>query len=94
MTERRHILSMLSVAEGATMALVGTPVAKVGIKADVRPWEQAEEIEHTFGVQRVFHRGPTNELSALEVGSLRLKLGTEPRPPHQHPDEEILLVTE
>ena len=60
----------------------------------MRPSKKAGEIRHPFGVQHIYYQGPTNELSASEGGSLRPGPGMEPHPPRQHPDEEILLVTE
>ena len=94
MEDRRHLLSMLAGTAGATLARGGTATATAGIEADVRPSKKADEIRHPFGVQHIYYQGPTNELSAFEGGSLRLSPGMEPHPPHQHPDDEILLVTE
>ncbi len=30
----------------------------------------------------------------MTAGSLRLKPGMSPHPPHQHPEEEIMMITE
>jgi quercetin dioxygenase-like cupin family protein len=43
---------------------------------------------------RVFFDGPTNQLHAMTAGNLRLMPGKSPHPPHQHPEEEILFITE
>lgn len=47
-----------------------------------------------FGDNRVYYDGPTEQLSAMTAGSLRLKPGMSPHPPHQHPEEEIMVITE
>ena len=47
-----------------------------------------------FGEHHLYFDGPTNELSVMVAGSLRLKAGMSPHPPHQHPEEEFMLVTE
>src|ERR1700751_4074510 len=47
-----------------------------------------------YGDLRIYFDGPTGQLRALTVGSLALKAGMVPHPPHQHPEEEIMLVTE
>ncbi len=47
-----------------------------------------------FGDVRVYHEGRTDQLGALTFGSLMLKPGKAPHPPHEHAEEEIMLVTE
>jgi len=47
-----------------------------------------------FGDLRVFLEGQTGGLKSLTVGSLELKPGQSPHPPHQHLEEEIMLITE
>ena len=47
-----------------------------------------------FGDHRVYYDGPTDQLASMTAGSLRLKAGMSPHPAHQHPEEEIMLVTE
>ncbi|HKD04353.1 MAG TPA: cupin domain-containing protein [Bryobacteraceae bacterium] len=43
---------------------------------------------------RVYYNGPTDQLKAMIVGSLLLDPGNSPHPPHHHPEEEFMLVTE
>ena len=94
MQDRRFFFAMASAAVGATMAPGGTPGAQAAIGAAVKTGGKAEKLEHPFGVQHIYYQGATNELSVLEGGSLRLKPGMEPHPPHKHQEEEIMLVTE
>jgi mannose-6-phosphate isomerase-like protein (cupin superfamily) len=47
-----------------------------------------------FGDLRTYFDGPTEQLRAMTAGSLLLKPGMSPHPPHQHPEEEIMFVTE
>lgn len=47
-----------------------------------------------FGDHRLYFDGPTDLLKAMTTGSLILHPGMEPHPPHQHPEEEFMLVTE
>lgn len=47
-----------------------------------------------FGDLRIFFDGPTDQLRSLTAGSLLLKPGMSPHPPHQHPEEEIMVITE
>ncbi len=55
---------------------------------------QAKLTQEPFGEQRIYFNGPTGQLRSMTAGSLRLKPGMEPHPPHQHPEEEFILVTE
>ncbi len=54
----------------------------------------AKITQEPFGEVRVYFDGPTDQLKAMTAGSLKLKAGMEPHPPHQHPEEEIMVVTE
>ena len=47
-----------------------------------------------FGDTTVFLDGHTGQLKSMVAGTLLLKPGMEPHPPHQHPEEEFMLVTE
>jgi mannose-6-phosphate isomerase-like protein (cupin superfamily) len=54
----------------------------------------AKLTHESYGDLRIYLDGPTGQLRALTVGCLALKAGMVPHPPHQHPEEEIMLVTE
>lgn len=47
-----------------------------------------------FGDLRVYFDGPTDQLKSMTAGSLRLKPGMRPHPPHKHPEEEFMVITE
>ena len=42
----------------------------------------------------VHFNGPTNQLEAVACGLVTLEPGAQPHPPHQHPEEEIMIVGE
>jgi quercetin dioxygenase-like cupin family protein len=54
----------------------------------------AKLTHESYGDQRIYFDGATDQLRTLTVGSLVLKAGMVPHPPHQHPEEEIMLVTD
>jgi len=42
----------------------------------------------------VYFNGPTDQLSGVSAGACVLDPGKSPHPPHQHPEEEFLIVGE
>ena len=47
-----------------------------------------------FGDLRIYFDGPTDQVKAMTAGSLLLKPGMTPHAPHQHPEEEFMVITE
>ncbi|MCU1327115.1 MAG: cupin protein [Bryobacterales bacterium] len=43
---------------------------------------------------KIYFNGPTGQLKGMIAGSLLLDPGASPHPPHQHPEEEFMLVTQ
>ena len=90
MENRRDFFALV----GAALAAAGAPSAAAKVTDDVRGADQAQTLEHPFGVQQIYYQGPTDMLKVFEGGNLRLKAGMEPHPPHSHEEEEIMVVTE
>lgn len=55
---------------------------------------KAKLTKEPFGDLRIYYDGPTDQLKSMTAGSLLLKPGMTPHPPHQHPEEEFMVVTE
>ena len=90
MANRRDILKNLAVLQSA--ALFGQSGAKLPDATITAAG--AKRSKEPFGDHWVYFDGKTDQLRGFTGGSLRLKAGASPHPPHQHPEEEILLVTE
>jgi len=43
---------------------------------------------------KIYFNGPTDQLKAMVAGNLLLDPGMSPHPPHQHPEEEFMLITQ
>ena len=88
-SNRRTILQAL--AAGLALAAQGrsSEIANQVINKD-----QARKQSEGFGDLRFFVEGSTDQLKGLTVGSLELKPGQAPHPPHTHPEEEIMIVTD
>jgi mannose-6-phosphate isomerase-like protein (cupin superfamily) len=55
---------------------------------------QAKVTHETFGDLAIYYSGTTDQVGSMTAGSLRLKPGMSPHPPHQHPEEEFMVITE
>jgi len=55
---------------------------------------QAKLTREQFGDLRIYFDGPTEQVKVMTAGSLYLKPGMSPHPPHQHPEEEFMVITE
>lgn len=56
--------------------------------------QQAKLTREPFGDLRIYFDGPTDQLRSMTAGSLRLKAGMSPHPPHTHREEEFMVITE
>jgi len=88
MPNRRDLLKL-----AAFQAMAGAAVA-AKIPNSTLDKGQAKVTHEPFGDLRVYMDGSTDQLKAMTFGSLQLKPGMSPHPPHEHPEEEIMIVTE
>lgn len=54
----------------------------------------AAQLEENGMPLKIYFNGPTDQLKGMTAGSLLLDPGTSPHPPHQHPEEEFMLITQ
>lgn len=88
-SNRRTILQTLAAglalsADGRTAEVADLVIGK----------DQARKQTEAFGDLRFFVEGSTGQLKGLTVGSLELKPGQSPHPPHTHPEEELMIITD
>lgn len=88
--------AFLGASTAALPAIAGLAFAEQGnhLRSLVLDPATAKLTHESYGDVRVYFDGSTGQLRSLTVGSLALKAGMAPHPPHQHPEEEIMLVTE
>src|ERR687887_696839 len=55
---------------------------------------QSKLTKEPFGDLRIYFEGATEQIKSMTAGSLRLKAGMSPHPPHTHPEEEFMVITE
>jgi mannose-6-phosphate isomerase-like protein (cupin superfamily) len=86
MTKRREMISL------AALAALPLPAAK--LPDATYSTSDAKLTREPFGDLRIYFDGPTDQLRSMTAGSLLLKAGMTPHPPHKHPEEEFMVVTE
>jgi quercetin dioxygenase-like cupin family protein len=93
---RRRLMEVIAGALAAVTAADATGSAPdtAELKPILYDPSQLKPDSTTYGTIRIYCNGPTAGLKNLQMGSIDLKPGEQPHPPHTHPDEELLLVTE
>jgi len=56
--------------------------------------DQTTITHESFGDLAIYFSGPTDQIASMTAGSLQLKPGMSPHAPHQHPEEEFMVITE
>ena len=74
----------LIAAEGAPPGLVNSIVDAKQAKLNPHPW----------GEHRLYFQGTTANGRTASAGSVWVKPGMEPHPPHQHPEDEFQVIVE
>jgi quercetin dioxygenase-like cupin family protein len=89
MNDRRELFALL----GASLLAQSNLGAAPEISNMVFDSKGAQLTREAFGDLRIYFDGPTEQLQGMTAGSLELKPGMTPHPPHTHPEEEIMLLT-
>jgi mannose-6-phosphate isomerase-like protein (cupin superfamily) len=84
--ERRHLLM-----GGMALAM---PAFGAKLPNGTMDEKRAKLTKEPFGDLRIYYEGATDQLKSMTAGSLRLNAGATPHPPHSHPEEEFMLITE
>jgi mannose-6-phosphate isomerase-like protein (cupin superfamily) len=92
MTKRRDLLK--GAAAMAPLASALPMAAAVTLPNITLDPKQARLQREPFGDLRIYFEGPTGQLKSMTAGSLLLNAGMTPHPPHQHPEEEFMVITE
>ena len=88
----------LIVAVVATCATLGAVTMarpdKALMKSSAFDWNTIEVKQQKTGSRRQFFQSPTATLDELECHVTMINPGESPHPPHQHPEEEIIIIKE
>jgi len=89
MAKRRGFLQSLAAVPAMFAAADGKKIPNLTL-----PESQAKLTKEPFGDLRIYFDGATDQIRSMTAGSLRLKAGMSPHPPHEHPEEEFMVITE
>lgn len=75
-----------------TDGVVSTDFASHKIPEGVRDMANTAPVKSDGLDVFVYFNGPTDQLSGMSAGACVLEPGMSPHPPHQHPEEEFLII--
>jgi quercetin dioxygenase-like cupin family protein len=74
--------------------LAGFANAAAALSTSTLSRAEAKHEVTDYGETWLYFDGPSGQLASLTTGAVLLHPGKAPHPPHQHPDEEMMLVAE
>jgi XRE family transcriptional regulator, regulator of sulfur utilization len=102
-TRREAILAAVAGPAAASLAAASLSAAaaqgaetsgKQPMRSTVFDWEKLEAQKTKVGEKRAVFDSPVVTLDRLECHITTVNPGEEPHPPHQHPEEEMVLIKE
>jgi XRE family transcriptional regulator, regulator of sulfur utilization len=91
-------LAIALLASGATLAIAGQqttpPQTPAMLSSTTFDWNGFAVNKTDVGFSRPVVRAPTPTLAELEMHVTTLNAGQTSHPPHQHPNEELIIVRE
>ena len=91
MPKRRDLLKMPALLTPAAALMAAKAPGLKNVTIDEA---KAKLTKEPFGDLRIYFDGSTDQLTAMTAGSLKLKAGMSPHEPHQHPEEEFMVIAE
>jgi mannose-6-phosphate isomerase-like protein (cupin superfamily) len=89
MASRRDIFRLAGIPGLAAFAASAPKLPNSTLDA-----EHAKLTREKFGDLRIYFEGATDQVKSMTAGSLLLKPGMSPHAPHEHPEEEFMVITE
>ncbi len=88
----RRDLFVASIAVACSACVFAVADQKRIMGSTVVDWNSVAAKPTSFGSSRPFFSAPTATLEDLEVHVTTLNPGQSPHPPHQHPNEEMIII--
>jgi quercetin dioxygenase-like cupin family protein len=94
LTRRELTLVLLTTLTTAGIVVLAQPAAKPVMGSAAIDWNSIEAKTNANGSFRKFFESPTATLEVLECHVTTLNPGASSHPPHQHPEEEVIIIRE
>lgn len=95
MTKREIILICIPVLIMCIpLAIIAHKQQRPPLSSTVYDWSEIKVESTKTGEKRQFLQSPTSTLDELELHVTTLNPGAAPHPPHQHPEEELIIIKE
>lgn len=92
-TRREIIIALISASATYSVSVLAQQQKQV-LPSTAFDWNAVPVRETKVGTIRQFVRSPTATLDELEIHVTALNPGQTSHPPHQHPNEELLIIKE
>lgn len=92
-TRRDVVVAAITLALGVSLGAAVRPQASV-LRSKAFDWNDVAAAKTAVGETRQFLRAPTATLDELELHVTTLNAGQTSHPPHQHPNEELVIIRE
>jgi XRE family transcriptional regulator, regulator of sulfur utilization len=93
-TRREAILAAIATVPAASVVWAAESTGKPVMHSTVFDWEKMDPQSTKVGAKRAVMDSPVATLDRLECHITTVNPGEEPHPPHQHPEEELVLIKE
>ncbi|HEY2760964.1 MAG TPA: cupin domain-containing protein [Pirellulales bacterium] len=94
LTHRDVIVAATAALLTAATVLAAQSPGKAPLRSTAFDWEKMEVQKTPVGEKRQVFDAPVATLDRLECHITTVNPGEQPHPPHQHPEEELMLVKE
>jgi quercetin dioxygenase-like cupin family protein len=92
-TRRDVVVALVAVSATLCMIVVAAEQKPI-LQSSAFDWNTISATQTKVGSVRSFFRAPTATLDELELHVTTLNVGEASHPPHQHPNEELVIVKE
>jgi quercetin dioxygenase-like cupin family protein len=93
-TRRDFVVAGVAIFTTAAVLAFAQTAAKPVMHSSVFNWSSLKAVPTPMGERRVVFDSPTPALAELEMHITTLNPGESPHAPHQHPEEELMIIKE